>query len=164
MVLTCKPSAMHWAPGPDISFCQRESPSNLKFNFSASPSSCALVSVRAFLPSSSVTKVRFLHSATEHTHAGLAQTDPPSYVFHLRSPLFRSPLAIGSSPSSLRSQVLSTKCSSTRLLSRTLATLCAPDTPICVQRWIHAFTFITEHIAQSLPVKQFVQQAQHFGL
>ena len=85
MVLTCKPSAMHWAPAPDISFCQRDSPSNLKFNFSASPSNCALVSVRAFLPSSSVTKVRFLHSAAEHTHAELAQTDPPPCIFHLLS-------------------------------------------------------------------------------
>ena len=165
VALTCNPSAMHWAPAPDISFCQRESPSNLKFNFSASPSSCALVSVRAFLPSSNVTKVRFLHSAAEPTckadlhplplvlrprhiflYPPTGNKDKYSWLVRLHSPLFHSPLAIGSIPSSLRSQVLSTKCSSTRLLSRTLATLCAPDNPICVNVWTPTFT---EYTAQS---------------
>lgn len=109
LLLACKPFAMLCAPAGPISFCQRESPSSLKLNLRHSPMRCPLLSVSLLLPSSKLTNVLLRHNAKTSYH----QTH--------NKLLSNLPFIIGSNPSSPRLHPFSIKCSSTWLVSRTLA-------------------------------------------
>lgn len=128
LLLTCSPSAKHWAPWPVISFCQRDNPSNVMLSLSASPMNWALASVKPLVPTSRVKRVLLRTSATRVNNNN---NNNNHYYRQEQNWLLILPPAKDSIPSSPISHLLSERCSKTLLFSKTSVRQTAPSTPIC---------------------------------